>query len=344
MKILFNTNSRDSAAARVCVNDLSKLFEKRGFFVKHNDWEYSDNYDLILFMSKDSEVDIARKKSPDSLVGIIDPKLRNYKIEEAKKADFIIVTSIEQREMFLKYNKNIFIYFMFPNIEKIDKKHTQKEKILIGYHGNKIHLNNFKPHLNKALDKLSEKYDVELNAMYNIDTLGKWNKNLPKKIRVNHIQWSEKNYYEELAKCDIGIVPNLLSIKNEVGLFVTKLFSGDKNLALMNNDYITRYKHSTNPGRIYIFNQLGIPVISDFVPSASQFIQDGKSGFIVNGWLGWYTALEKLIKNHELRQEMSQNLNEFIENNYSIEKNFQNFLEFIKKLKNENNQKNNKKY
>lgn len=333
MKILINTNYRDSAGAKVCVYDLSKLFEGEGFKVTHNDWEYEGTYDLILFMSKDSEVLKAKKLHPNSIVGIMDPKLKGYKIKEIKKADFLLVSSIEQREVFLKHNKNIVIYYMFRNIKKFEKKHKPKEKITIGYHGNKLHLNNFNPHINDALDELAGKYNVELNVMYNIKTLGKWEKILPQKIKINHIQWSEKNYYEELSKCDIGIIPNLLSINKKRGLFFSKKFKDAKMYSFMKEDYLTRYKYSTNPGRIYIFNQLGIPVVSDFTPSSCQFIQDGKSGFVVNGIDGWYAGLEKLILDHQLRQKMAEKLNEFIEDNYSIEKNFQNLLKYINSLK-----------
>ena len=336
--IVINTNHKNSAGAKVCVNDLDQHFKQSGFEVIYNDWEYKKEYNLILFMSHDSKVKEAKIISPDSIVGIMDPKIKNkHKIEEIKMADFLLVSSIEQKERLLIYNKNIVIYYMFPDIKNIEKTHKNKEIIVIGYHGNKLHLNNFHPHINNALDRLAEKYDMELNVMYNIETLGKWKKTTPKRIKINHIQWSNDNYYKYLSKCDIGIVPNLMSINKKIGLLTAiRWFEKnilDYNFGYNSDDYLLRYKYSTNPGRIYVFCQLGIPVVSDFTPSSCQFIQDGKSGFIVNGSEGWFTALEKLIIDHQLRQKMADNLNTFIKKNYSIEKNFQSLLKYINNLK-----------
>ena len=55
MKVLINTNY-DSAGTKVCVDDLIPKFKKAGFDVTRNDWDNYQNYDLILFMSPDSEV------------------------------------------------------------------------------------------------------------------------------------------------------------------------------------------------------------------------------------------------------------------------------------------------
>jgi len=62
-------------------------------------------------MAPDSSVRDAKKKNPKLICGIFDPKVsRVWQIEEAELADFLIVSSIEQRDFFLTYNKNIFIY------------------------------------------------------------------------------------------------------------------------------------------------------------------------------------------------------------------------------------------
>lgn len=334
--ILFNANFPDSAAARVCVSDLSLLLEKNGYNVAKNDWEYKNNYDVIFFMSPDAQVTEARKKQPNAIIGLIDPKVSNPKrMENMINADFLLVSSIEQRDKLLEYNKNIIIYYMFPDIKRMGKIHEAKDKIIIGYHGNKRHLENLDPDINWALEKLSEKYKIEFWTMFNIEELGEWKENKPAGVTTKEIQWSEENYFKYLSQCDIGIVPNQIPLNK----FMNKILFSKywkkyyKRHYYHKTDYVIRYKYSTNPGRIYVFSQLGIPVISDYSPSACQFLIDGQTGSIAGTREGWYYSLEKLIKDHQLRQTYANNLHNWIEQNYSIENNFNKLLDYIKNLK-----------
>ena len=305
------------------------------FVVYHcgGDWDNYQNYDLILFMSPDSEVVKAKRINPKAKVGIMDPKLDLKKQSEIEEANFLLVSSIEQRDIFLRYNKNIIIYYMFPEMQEIIKEHAKKDKIIIGYHGNKVHLNSLGK-ISQALDQLSEKYEIECWAMYNIDNLGKWKFNLPKKCPVKHIQWSQDNYYKYLSQADIGIIPAFPPINKKLGLLfsakIMNLFRNKFNSSML--DYLLRFKYTTNPGRIYPFSQLGIPVVADFAPSCCQVIQDGKSGFLAYSKDGWYDALEKLIVSSELRQKMSDSLREYINNNCSPDLNFNIFIKFINSL------------
>ena len=56
---------------------------------------------------------------------------------------------------------------------------------------------------------------------------------------------------------------SLDSIKkyNPIAILI-KLFSGGKNRRF--NDYILRFKVTSNAGRAFIFHQMGIPAIGDF--------------------------------------------------------------------------------
>jgi glycosyltransferase involved in cell wall biosynthesis len=321
MKVLINTNYK-SAGSKVCVDDLSVKLKNVGFEVRRNDWDNYQSYDLILFMSPDSEVIKARKMNPKALVGLMDPKITSKRKAEVESASFLLVSSLEQKDFFLKYNKNVFVYYMFPEIESLMKEHKDKDKIIIGYHGNKLHLD-FMSDASKALDDLSEKYNIEFWAIYNIKNSGEWRKNLPKKCFVKHIQWSGEDCCGYLSQTDIGIVPAKIPVK-----FFFRGFDVRKKY-----DYVTRFKYSTNPGRIYPFSKLGIPVVADFMPSYCQLIEDGKSGFLVYSKEGWYSVLEKLINSSDLRNRMSNNLNNFINNNCSPDINFKGFLEFIEEIK-----------
>jgi len=338
MRIVINTNY-DSAGTRVCVDDMLPRLKTAGHEVVRNDWGNYQKYDLALFMAPDSAVDTAKKQNPRIKTGIMDPKLALSRTRaEAERSDFLLVSSIEQRDVFWHYNKNVFIFFMFPETKVQNKIHKDKGKIILGYHGNKLHLHCFVQQITPALNELGKKYNLELRVLYNVKKLGQWRIGLPKTIAINHIQWSEEAYYKEFADCDIGLVNNYLPINGHLGKLASSLF---KKLNRFNpfgfnqDDYLVRYKYSTNPGRIYVFSQLGIPVVADTSPSMCQLIQDGQSGFLVNSHEGWEYALEKLIKSAALRQQMSKNLFTFIDANYSIEKNFAKFNDYIINIANQ---------
>lgn len=337
MNIVINTNYK-GGVTKDCLYQLGKKFSQTGHSVVYNDWENYQNYDVVFFVAYDSEVEKAKRVNPKAIVGILSTKLVSERHRrQARKADFLLIDSIEVRDLALRYNKNLFIYFIFPEVDSLTKQHFKKEKIIIGYHGNKVHLNNADS-LTRALDELSEKYKIEFWAIYNIERYGRWKKNLPKKCFVKHIQWSDSCYREHLSKVDVGVCPGKTYINESTSKLLTKLpINFLKNHFHYNKtDYIIRFKYAINPGRVYPFSQLNIPVVADFMPSYGQIIQDGKSGFLAHSKEGWYYALEQLIISPELRQKMSDNLREYINNNCSRDLNFEKLFKFIENIKNEN--------
>ncbi len=324
MRIVINTNYK--AAGTIVLEGIAKRIPD----VVRNDWENYHNFDVALFMAPDSRVREAKEKNPKILAGIFDPKVSKARQRsEARAADFLIVSSIEQRDFFLKYNKNVFIYYMFPDTPAFVKTHTQKEKIIIGYHGNKQHLDAMAD-VSWALDELANTHDIELRAIYNIEKLGKWKQNVPKVCKVAHVQWEEGKFLEGLKECDIGIAPSAIPAPK---LFARPLQSFVYNPVSYNqNDYLVRFKMSNNPGRLYVFSELSIPVVTDFTPSASQMIQDGHSGALVGTKEGWKKALEELIESAEKRNMYAKNLKNFISDNHSVEKNFEKFMSLLQNL------------
>ena len=244
MNFLFNTTQdpKKSMATKICMEELPQILIDKKFNVTKNDWENYDKYDVVIFIPYDADIKNAKLKNKNIKVGIADPKLTNSKEKNiAIEADFLLVSSIEQYDKFLKYNNNIYIYYMFPEVNLNLKKHIEKKKIILGYHGNKVHLHCSYPHLTIALDNLAEIYDIELWVIYNIETLGIWTYGVPKNIKVKHIQWSETIYDEVFDKIDIGIVPNFINNDFKDSFFSNKkLFLKDK------EDYILQYKYSSN--------------------------------------------------------------------------------------------------
>ena len=115
----------------------------------------------------------------------------------AREADFLMVSSVEQRDVFYRYNRNILIYYMFPEMDQVEKEHTDHSPIIIGYHGNRVHLECMANGAQLAINELARRREIEFWAMYNIRRLGHAYIGMPDEtlMRVCHIQWSEENYY-----------------------------------------------------------------------------------------------------------------------------------------------------
>ncbi len=331
MKFIINTNYE--SAGTTVLRGVEKRLKASGYIVKNNQWNNYEEYDVVIFMAPDSKIREVKKTNQKIVCGLFDPKAtHSWQIQEARAADFLIVSSIEQREFFIQYNENIFIYYMFPDVPEITKKHIKKDKIIIGYHGNKQHLDAMEL-VSQALDRIAKKYDIELWAIYNIEKLGRWKRNIPKKCRVRHIQWTSEDLVDQLSHCDIGIVP-ALHPTSWLGKLLTRpirSYIPFLNFEGFNrNDYLQRFKYSNNPGRIYVFSQVSIPVVADFTPSTCQIIEDGVSGLLAGTSQGWEYALTQLIEHVEHRNTFSYNL--YSKLAHSPDNNFKKFTVFIKKL------------
>jgi glycosyltransferase involved in cell wall biosynthesis len=287
------------------------------------------DYDVILVMTYDHElVPKIREINPKAKIGLIDP--RNFNVlDNTKFCDFLIVDSIEMEDYWSVSKKPMFRYVEYPNIRKVTKTHTSKDHIKIGYHGNLVHLQCMKNTVTPALENLSKKYSIELVVMYNgLPPTGNedW---VPKGVKVSHVSWGMTKYEEELASCDIGLVPNNLVLGTEMKL--------DKNLDHKFNysqdDYLLRFKMPSNPGRFVVFGKLGIPVVADFYPSALQYLsEDRKTGLVACNPQGWELCLEKLIKSHVLRQELGSGLQSLVEEKFNFDVQNHHLLNFLRSL------------
>src|SRR5207248_8480610 len=129
----------------------------------------------------DQELDRARYQNPEIKIVLADPKQGSAgALDLARRADLLLVSSVEQRDVFLRVNRNVRIHYMFPPLPPVEPRHhSEQEKTVVAYHGNRVHLEAMRESVALALALLAKQRDVELLAIYNMTTLGKARVDIP---------------------------------------------------------------------------------------------------------------------------------------------------------------------
>jgi glycosyltransferase involved in cell wall biosynthesis len=275
-------------------------------------------FDICIFTDFNGDIKNLKTIYPGAKYVLVDPKMNNKKqIKNAKLSDLVVVSSIEQFEFANQFNKNVKIHHWYRYIEnrsvEFSKINDNKNDVIeILYHGNKIHLEAIGNTLKPALERLNRIHNIEFTVVYNIKNLGKWTKSVPKNVKINHVQWSEDNYLNVISKSDIGVIPNFIpESRLQISYYLSKLYLMLRFLRTMNinkNDYKLRFKHNSNPGRLYEFAITQTPVVAEATLSLAQEIEHGTSGYLVISESGWYSALNELILNQQLRRDFGQKL------------------------------------
>jgi glycosyltransferase involved in cell wall biosynthesis len=77
------------------------------------------------------------------------------------------------------------------------------------------------------------------------------------------------------------------------------------------------------------YMSLGIPALVSPVGVNTQIVDDGINGFICNSEVEWKIAIEKLLTDKSLLEEMSKQTRKKIVDNYSVKSNSKNFIELF---------------
>lgn len=109
------------------------------------------------------------------------------------------------------------------------------------------------------------------------------------RFTVERVPWSIKTEYQELATCDIGVMP---------------LFDDDE----------ARGKCGF---KLLLYMALGIPAVASPVGVNSEIVQDGENGFLARTVWEWIDKIERLCDSPELRRRFSVKGRKFIEERYS---------------------------
>ena len=295
------------------------------YFKKFSPKILDEDFDIFLFMSG---INIGNlKKKIGSKYGIVDPRAANY--DNFKNYDFIIANGIEEKIFFSHTNLPTFIYPVYPSVNC--KRKNNKKKTVITYHGNKQHLLNMFPRITDAIKKISNKYKIELQLIYDIKNKGivKVLNEKSLNYRVTHLQYYDKCFDKYLINTDIGIVPQLKNIENKkikknIGYFLSKqIFKKQYSFSL-------NFKETTNLGRHFVFAQLKIPVISDYTISSSNFINHMKNSILAYDAYDWYESLKFLIENKNKSKNIGIQFYNDWKKNFSHEVLNKKLLDFFK--------------
>ena len=276
IEICFISSNPDlnNGSYRIWVRDLATYMNQLNIKAHINRMPKNIKSNLVIILRKSdvTKIDDFKKKYPKNLIGIINPTVGIF-----YNADFIIVGSLEEKDS-LSLNKNVFIFPLIENqYRKINqKKHLDKDKLIIGMHGSYSHLSKFNSNLKEALEEFSEKFEIELRIITN-QMPTRWTYGRPKISKIKILNFNLNTFSRDLLKCDIGLVPNISDN--------TPLFKKTSNIkGLYSSDYFFRIKNKSNSGRMFVFIQHGIPVIADLTPSniksglVNEFIASVTSG------------------------------------------------------------------
>lgn len=325
MRLTFFSTQKQSPAT---IFYLAGLKDLPGLTPYSTDWNQFD-VALIMGFREDFEfVREARNANPKIKIGILDPRGK-YISAIVDLIDFFVVDSLEMIDFFSQYAKPIFQYYEYFPVKPEPKIHVKKDELVIGYHGNKVHLMSMWPGVSEALKKVAEDREVKFKIIYNKEKLGLWKIGAPEGIKIEHVQLKEETYRDEIRSCDVGIVPAFCPLPKSI---YRPSFVEKRIYLLDEDDYVLRFKLPSNAGRIIVFALLGVPVVADMLPSSSQLIQHGKNGFLAYSAGGWYQSLIQLIDSVELRNDFSRKLYDHVVETVDYHKQNRELQAFLEKL------------
>ena len=324
-----NTNI-NRGSFRIWIHDIHNLISNRDditskIVTKVNDVD--DDCDVIIIgKSFYKNVDIVRKLYPEKTIGAInvDSDFKN------KNIDFVIVGSIEEYTS-MSFYKNVFVVDLVEQkfMEVPIKKHVDKKDLVIGYHGHHPHLFKFFPFLQKAIENLNEEIDIKLKVRIG-DKNFKWIHGKPNIDNIEILYYDEINVLEAIKTFDVGIVPNVLDMR----IFENfNQIANSKNLEIGINttDYFLRFKNKTNPGRAYVFYQLGIPVVHDLSPSSYSFMHDIGLYSCAHDTISWEKEIRKFL-NHDTRNKHAKAFYNAFHKKFSDDARAKYFVNIIKSV------------
>ena len=291
-----------------------------------------EGFDAVMLMGFDPLPPSLRQRANDTVLVVIDPRASQRR--DLSGYDLAVHTGLEARDWFAGSTPHDLIYAVYPvcppRFAATARNEEPEGTLIVGYHGNALHLDAMVPRITDALSQLAQDRPVALWAMYNFNVRGRWEWPLHARppFAVRHIPYCRENYARYMAHVDIGLVPQFVPVRN-VGILRYLIGSLDRRYHEKRQDFFLRFKETTNIGRALVFAQYGVPVISDMTPSAVAFLEEEVTGFTAFHTAAWLRALRRLANSQQLRQQIGTNLREKWENFYAHELQNQRLLDRI---------------
>lgn len=225
-----------------------------------------------------------------------------------KRANLVICSTIEQKKLIQKYNKNVEVILDLKDTtisSSYKKKYKQtSDTFQIVWEGLPQNAYLLKT-VSSVLIELSKKYKINLNIItdlrykgylnqfYEIQTYNQVNKIFEKKKIFTLHKWNVENYYKIILKSDLAIIPTDLKDNFIAGKPENKLL---------------------------LFWRLGLPVITS---ASNAYYRTMKNAKLTNYCFednDWYAQIEKLILNEKERKLIALCGKKYAEENYSNKK------------------------
>lgn len=248
--------------------------------------------------------------------------------------DFVIVGSIEEKKSLESHYENVVIINLIEKMYENEtlKVHKASDSTIIGFHGSFTHLSKMRYGFSSAINQLIDKgHKIEIVCLtdempsFQMLKMLNINSNILKSYR-----WSQDSAKSIIQTFDIGIVQNttdLMQVHPELKK-LTSLEAG-----LYNTDYSLRFKNKSNPGRAFVFFQLGIPVIADLTPSNIPMFYDESCGYIATCSKTWEKSIIKLMDSNH-RNMIAKNAYERFKLLYSFKDDAKRLVDFLKRTYN----------
>jgi glycosyltransferase involved in cell wall biosynthesis len=306
LRVVFLTKaSTKVSTARQWFYQMHDLLLSRGLETALNTFEQR-NYDVAIIHWCDHElIQKVLDHSPRAHIGILNPGLAPPE-EIVGNVDFFIVTSFMWRELLLPYDRRIYLHFDYDSPEgKSIKRHTEKNGLILGYHGNEIHYaKDFFPHIANALRRLAREHDVILKVVINNAA----SQPHIEGVETQFVEWELETYEEHIKSFDIGLCP---------------AFSNLSQLAEPNT-YIR------TPNRVNTLLFYGIPSIASPLPQSCQSLKDGETALFAVSEEGWYDALKRLITQPDLRNRIGEAGHDIVAARFSEDAAADSFIDLLR--------------
>lgn len=297
---------------------IAKFLESQGNTVSVSDSVEENAGDADLIISDRLSInEILRLRAvSNGKICLADPKIKlDEELRAARLCDFVMVGSFEHKKAMSALGITSVQFTFLPILEsKTEGSHKKVDKgapLVLGYHGNKVHLDTFAKRTLKTIDR-SLDTKVVLRAFYNMKRLGKWDPGRLSNIEVQHIPWHPIDTFAELELVDVGVVPNSIPHHASPYTLMPRRLSNPlwkiNPFGIRKDDYDLRFKVTSNAGRIYPFGKASVPVIADFFPSSSLLIRDGLDGFLCLSDNDWATAVNTFVQSPCLAKDMGASL------------------------------------